>query len=247
MASILRPLAVIAQAIKVFFRADIRVRRGKCGLEVVLDGPAANRGRVGEPSPAQPDAAARKEQQELLRVQTSLARLLDELPNNRVVLRHLAFIEHALARKGMRGLDKVPYDVLERALEQFERVVINWSDEGLALLRSKMAVVLIEREAQAHASRRPAAASHVAEEVDTAPLAHPVTLDGEAAAEAEAALLAAYGEVVLPGLNPASHGDAAAAAPPQAERPPPLAKTSAKAVRRGDDIQTRTRQDELQT
>ena len=32
MVSILRPFAVIAQAIKAFFRADVRVRRGERGL-----------------------------------------------------------------------------------------------------------------------------------------------------------------------------------------------------------------------
>jgi hypothetical protein len=83
---------------------------------------------------------------ELARMRASLAGLLDEMPDNRSTLRHLAFIEHALGKKGLRALHKVPYDVLKRALDQFEGLVVNWSDEGLAALRSKMAVTLIERE-----------------------------------------------------------------------------------------------------
>lgn len=250
MASFLRPFIVIAQAFRAFFRADVRVRRGERGLEVVLDDPAPGPARGRKRAAPRADAAAQREQQELQRIQQSLARLLDELPENRSTLRHLAFIEHALAKKGLRGLAKVPYDVLRRALDQFEGVVINWSDEGLATLRSKMAVMLIEREAEAQtAPETPVAGARgPAAGVDSEPLAHPVTLEGDDAAEAEAALLAAYGSVMLPGLDLGGEGGAASASVAvelQGELHSPSAKAIAKAVRRGDDLQPQARSHEL--
>jgi hypothetical protein len=75
-----------------------------------------------------------------------LAVVLDEVPETRETLRHLVFLEHALKKKGLKALKKMPLDVLRRALEQFEGLVTNWSPEGLANLRSKMAVTVIDRE-----------------------------------------------------------------------------------------------------
>jgi hypothetical protein len=250
MASLLRPFTVIAQAVKAFFRADVRLRRGERGLEVVLDEPAPRPARGRQAAP-RADAAAQREQQELQRIRQSLTRLLDELPENRSTLRHLAFVEHALAKKGLRGLSKVPYDVLKRALDQFESVVINWSDEGLATLRSKMAVMLIERESDAPAAGEPRDVESTVSGLgaaDAEALTHPVVLEGSDADEAEAALLAAYGNVMLPGLNLDAGGDGAAASSAvewQGELHSPSAKAMARAVRRGGEVQPQARSHEL--
>jgi hypothetical protein len=146
----------------------------------------------------------------------------------------------------------VPYDVLKRALDQFEGLVVNWSDEGLATLRSKMAVTLIEREAEAPGTAGvapPAGERELAAEIDPAPLAHPVALEGEDAAAAEAALMAAYGNVMLPDLELAPVTEAAAGAAPavelQGELHSPSAKAIAKAARRGDDLHPQARSPEL--
>ena len=249
MASILRPFTVIAQVVRAFFRADVRVRRGDRGLELVLDEPAPRRAGASR-KPGRTDAAAQREQQELQRMRASLARLLDQRADNRGNLRHLAFVEHALARKGLRGLGKVPYDVLKRALDQFENLVLNWSDEGLATLRSKMAVMLIEREAESPdaTTTQRSALPPVEDELDDAPLTHPTPLDGDEAAEAEAALLAAYGDVMLPGLSsgPAGDGGSAPAVELQGELHSPSAKAIAKAARRGEDTHLSRRAHELQ-
>lgn len=198
MPSIPNPFAIAAKAVRAFFKADLKLRRGQRGFELVLDTrsspdlPAAD----GPASTMPP-----KLDRELRCMRQSLAALLDEQAENRRVLRHLAFIEHALERVGMRAFDKVPFDVLKRAHAQLDGLVTNWSDEGLATLRSKMAVALIEREPP---RAEPAVAAGGAPDstVDAAaPLAHPETLEGDEAAEAEAALLAAYGSVALPGLT----------------------------------------------
>lgn len=233
MASILRPFTVIAKATRAFFKADVKVQRGDRGIEVVL---AERPPKAAAPKRGAKalDPAAQKERQELQRIQQSLSALLDELPDNRTALRQLAFIEHALDKKGMRALHKVPYDVLKRALDQFEGVVVNWSDAGLATLRSKMAVALIEREPESAVTRdaTPTEGEHSA--LDSAPLAHPVALEGQDADEAEAALRAAYGGVVLTGLAlPATDEPAVELV---GELNSPSAKAIAKAVRRGEDV-----------
>lgn len=238
MSSILQPFNLIGKAARAFFKADLRLRRGERGFEVVLDDAAAKAAadakRTRATDSLRPDGVQQREDRALNQVRQSLAALLDELPENRSTLRHLAFIEHALGKKGLRALYKVPYDVLKRALDQFEGLVVNWSDEGLATLRSKMAVALIERESEAAAPAPPPGDSPSS--IDSAPLALPVELAGDDAAEAEAALLAAYGSVVMPELQLAPTDDEHRVEI-QGELNSPSGKALAKAVRRGDGLQ----------
>ena len=233
MASILRPFTLIAKAVRAFFKADLRVKRGERGIEVVLAEPAP-KAAAPKRGAKKADPAAQREQQELLQIQQSLAVLLDELPENRTALRQLAFIEHALQKKGLRALHKVPYDVLKRALEQFEGVVVNWSDEGLATLRSKMAVVLIEREPESTGSPPASPAESPNSALDSVPLALPEPLEGDEAAEAEAALRAAYGGVVLSGLTLGQPEEPVVEL--VGELNSPSAKALAKAARRGEGV-----------
>lgn len=132
-------------ALRAFFKDDLVLRRDGAGLHVAL----ADRTHAAPPRPpSRAERQARKEEGELTRARAALAALLDEDATLRSSLRHLAFIEHALERKGWRGLYKVPLDVLQHALAQLESLVTNWSSEGLACLRSKMAVAILDREHQ---------------------------------------------------------------------------------------------------
>ena len=79
-------------------------------------------------------------------MRAELAQVLDEVPETRSALRHLGFVEQGLAKSGVYALNKLPLAVLQHALGQLEGLVTNWSPKGLASLRSKMAVALIERE-----------------------------------------------------------------------------------------------------
>ena len=92
------------------------------------------------------ELAQPKDSAELALMLEQLRALLAEMPQARQTLRHLVFVEQALARKGLRALHKLPLEVLQRALEQLEGLVTNWSPVGLASLRSKMAVAIIDRE-----------------------------------------------------------------------------------------------------
>lgn len=137
----------VRRAAVAFFRHDLALRRDPAGLQIVLESKAAP---AAAPKKAKKDSraelSARKEQQDLAMILQQLGELLAEVPETRSALRHLVFVEHALQKKGVRALHKLPLDVLQRAHEQLEGLVVNWSPVGLASLRSKMAVAIIDRE-----------------------------------------------------------------------------------------------------
>lgn len=144
MSTIFRWLAPVRQMASAFFRHDLRLRREEGGqLHVVLAQ------RKSATAPGKPDLAEserRRRHAETMLVRTELAALLNELPETRSTMRHLVFVEQAIAKKGLKVLHKVPLDVLRRAHDQLDNLVINWSAAGLANLRSKMAVAIIDRE-----------------------------------------------------------------------------------------------------
>ena len=189
MVAFLRLFDPLRQAASAFFRHDVTLRRADVGVRFVLEE------RHADPSKPKPlsrsEQTARKEKDELDLMKTQLAELLDDMPEARQTMRHLVFVEHALAKKGLRALHKLPMDVLQRALEQLEGLVTNWSPVGLANLRSKMAVAIIDREhmdpdAESDAYRTAAV-------LDASLLDTPPTPPVDAAAETEDdALAAAY-------------------------------------------------------
>lgn len=201
MPSMPNPFTLVVRVLRAFFVSDLKLRRSGHGLRVVLDdGPAG----ATAASPTASDAASRslseREKRELRQMRASLATLLDNQASARAGLRQLAYMDLALDKAGLRALHKVPYEVLRRAHDQLEGLVTNWSDAGLAALRSKMAVALIEREPPTAAATAKDGSEPTPSTVADAELARPETLVGDEAAEAEAALLAAYGSVALPGL-----------------------------------------------
>ncbi|MCK7490381.1 MAG: hypothetical protein MZW92_00100 [Comamonadaceae bacterium] len=121
-------------------------------------------------------------------------------------------------RRGFEALHKVPLDVLQRALEQLEGLVVNWSPAGLANLRSKMAVAVIDREHMDPAKPK-ADAYRTSAVVDATPARRkpktPSRSDDEALAAAYAALgnLAPTTMPPLIDLEPASGPAARRAAP----------------------------------
>ena len=131
------------QAGRAFFSHDVAIRRDADGVRLVLE-EALPEG-VPRP-PTAKELARRKERAELDLVLDQLRDVLDGATGARTALHHLVFVEHALSKKGLRTLHKLPLPVLQRALDQLEHLVTNWSAEGLANLRSKMAVAVIDRE-----------------------------------------------------------------------------------------------------
>ena len=213
------------RAFAAFFKHDLKLKRAEDGVRIVLQE------RKVEPRPlTRQEKVQKREGEELALMRTQLAELLDTLPGTRETMRHLVFVEQALAKKGMRALHKLPLDVLQHALSQLEGLVTNWAPAGLANLRSKMAVSILDRE---HAD--PEAendAYQTAAVLDSkAPPAPVVVKAAEEAAEAaamesdEAELAAAY--AMLGNLVPKSEPEVVAVET-QAE----LGSRSAKAMHR---------------
>ncbi len=137
----------------------LRLERRGINLHVVLQDPA---------SPAEPAAAPRHPPSRAVHgldearvdlIGSQLRALLKRHPQSRSVLRHLAYVEGALRKQGAEALDEVPVDVLRAALQQLEGLVTNWQQEGLAELRSRLAVAVVER-AEQQAAADAAAAPH---------------------------------------------------------------------------------------
>ena len=75
----------------------------------------------------------------------ALKKLLDTHRQTRRVMRHLGYVERALATRGQEALNDLPVEVLAKALKQFESLVSNWSEPLLAGLRSQMAMAVLRR------------------------------------------------------------------------------------------------------
>ena len=106
MQRLVQPLRHAAAA---FFKRDLALRREGSALHLVLE----ERPAAAPRRPSRAEQAQRKDGEELARMRAELAALLDELPDTRATMRHLVFVEHALARKGLRALLQVPLDVLQ--------------------------------------------------------------------------------------------------------------------------------------
>ena len=186
MQRLLRPLRQVAAA---FFKHDLALRRDGVEVRLVLE----ERPKAAPRTPSRAELAQRKDDAELAQMRAELAALLNELPETRQTMRHLVFVEHALAKKGLKALHKVPLDVLQHALDQLEGLVVNWSPVGLANLRSKMAVAVIDREhmdpdAESDIFRTSAVFDHAPAAVAREPQPNAESSDDEALAAAYAAL-----------------------------------------------------------
>jgi hypothetical protein len=204
------------RAVVAFFRHDLALRKSKRGLEVVLQERRSTPGKAARKKgdPAKLDPQATKERDELQQMLAELSALLNEQPDSRHTLRHLEFVHQAVAKRGMRALHKVPLDVLQKAHSQFEGLVTNWGPKGLASLRSKMAVAIIDRE---HMNPDAEADAYRTAAVLDSGLGHPGLPEVEIRSDDEA-LAAAY----------AALGNAAPAGP--VETQPELGSQSAKAM-----------------
>lgn len=83
-----------------------------------------------------------------------LASLLDRHPRARAALHQLALLERVLRQRGAPELWTLPDPVLGRALWQLEALTDDWSQAGLAELRSRLAVAVRRHErSQAESAR----------------------------------------------------------------------------------------------
>ena len=90
-----------------------------------------------------PRSQAREERrQRVRRMRRDLYQLLEQHPASRELMRHLDLVERTLRVQGLTAVEALPPRVIARALVQLERLVWDWSQVGLAELRSRLAVIV---------------------------------------------------------------------------------------------------------
>jgi len=178
------------QTVLALFNHHVALRREGGGVRLVFE--RRSQSGAGRRPLTPSERSAARDARDLGLARVELARLLDGNAGLRSSLRHLAYVESALEREGWQGLRTVPREVLQLALSQFEELISNWSAEGLACLRSKMAAAVTEREHEPPSAQEQAHAVMAGLESSQV-LATRAIDDAMAPAEDDdAALLAAY-------------------------------------------------------
>ena len=114
-------------------------KRKGFNIQVLLEDPAKHIAEIKRES-----AAA--EISEAATLNAALKGVLDRHPTSRSVLVHLGLLEKAMSRHGLKALDDMPADILQRAMSQFDTLVSDWSPAPLAALRAKIKTVLLAHE-----------------------------------------------------------------------------------------------------
>ncbi|MEP7100312.1 MAG: hypothetical protein ABI781_07370 [Burkholderiales bacterium] len=126
-------------ALKDLFTRKLRLKRGEQGLRFVFEGtiPAAQPPAAQAPSS---DMAANASGP----MRNALTALLDRVKGSRRVVRHLAAIEHTLARKDPTGLFifELPIERLQTALREFDTLSGGTAAGGLAALRGQLVAAI---------------------------------------------------------------------------------------------------------
>lgn len=97
--------------------------------------------RGARPSPARRAGTSVGHKQ----MRRELYSLLERHPSSRRTMRHLDLIERTLRRIDIDAVEALPIKVLAKGLDELEGLVSNWSAEGLAELRSRLAVTVKRR------------------------------------------------------------------------------------------------------
>jgi hypothetical protein len=157
---------------------------------------------------------AREEHHRRVRLmRRELFQLMEQHPTSRELMRHLDLVERTLRQDGFSAVQALPVRVIARALQQLEKLVWDWSSEGLAELRSRLAVIVRTRAADVPArpdAAPPTAAAAKAGEPELGALVGPAVGDATEIDHAEFAEM----ERSWSGQMPTDVRDALAAARP---------------------------------
>lgn len=87
--------------------------------------------------------------QRVRRMRRDLYTLMQQHPTSRELMRHLDLVERTLRREGWTAVEALPVRVIAKALTQLEKLIWDWSAPGLAELRSRLAVMVKNRQPEA--------------------------------------------------------------------------------------------------
>lgn len=107
---------------------------------------------AGDTRPGSRDARAQAREEHHRRVRLmrrELYQLMEQHPTSRELMRHLDLVERTLRQEGFSAVQALPVRVIAKALQQLEKLVWDWSPSGLAELRSRLAVIVRTRQADA--------------------------------------------------------------------------------------------------
>jgi hypothetical protein len=104
---------------------------------------------LGVPASSQRAQAREAQRQRVRRMRRDLYQLMEQHPSSRQLMRHLDLVERTLRDGGLGAIEALPVRVIANALAQMERLVWDWTPVGLAELRSRLAVIVKNRPAQA--------------------------------------------------------------------------------------------------
>ena len=93
--------------------------------------------------------------QRVRRMRRDLYELMQQHPSSRQLMRHLDLVERTLRHEGYTAVEALPVRVIAKALTQLEKLVWDWSAPGLAELRSRLAVMVKNRQPEARDRPRP--------------------------------------------------------------------------------------------
>jgi len=120
-------------------RLRLRFKRKGLNIQLLIEDPAKHIADIKRES-------AVADVSEAATLSAALRGVLDRHPTSRSVLVHLALLEKAMSRHGLKALDDMPPDILQRAMSQFDTLVSDWSPAPLAALRAKIKTVLLAHE-----------------------------------------------------------------------------------------------------
>lgn len=121
--------------LRTLLKRPLRLERRGLQIHVVLAGPAP------EPAPAERPGESLRRGHEALRA------LLARHPEVRHLMRHLGFLEQALARSGSRALrSEVPLPVLGKAVEQLELLMRGDASPELTAFAARLERAVAERQ-----------------------------------------------------------------------------------------------------
>jgi len=117
-------------------RLRLSFKRKGLNIQVLIEDPAKHIAEIKR-------EAAVADVSEAAMLSAALRGVLDRHPTSRSVLVHLGLLEKAMSRHGLKALDDMPADILQRAMSQFDTLVSDWSPAPLAALRAKIKTVLL--------------------------------------------------------------------------------------------------------
>lgn len=138
------------KAAKILVVGHVHVKREGKNIHIVLQERIPEKAEapaeVKDGAQGEPLGQEQTSRQELLAMQNELAEVLNHHPGTRTTLRHLAIFEKKFKQSGLEALNKLPIELLQKALHQLDTLCAGVAPPAVVKLRSKIEIAMMERE-----------------------------------------------------------------------------------------------------